>query len=125
MFVFDMFVNGIRGDQLPEEDEGLSESELEVYGIDWQGLRDEGILDSQRQNNPMTEGASSWVGHTGPPPDLSEVIVQPPVGTLSDDEASELGNAFSELIGSAEETDIVSLWVQALAYVRVLHSDVF
>ncbi|KAJ7670247.1 hypothetical protein B0H17DRAFT_1209474 [Mycena rosella] len=37
MFVFDMLVNGVRGNQLPV-DEVLNEEELEVYGIDWEGL---------------------------------------------------------------------------------------
>jgi hypothetical protein len=34
MFVFDMYVNGVRGDRLPPEEENLNEEELEVYGID-------------------------------------------------------------------------------------------
>ncbi|KAF8137807.1 hypothetical protein K438DRAFT_1639004 [Mycena galopus ATCC 62051] len=125
MFVFDMYVNGVRGDQLPQEEEDLGEDELEVYGIDWQGLRDDNILHSQAQNNSTTEGSSSWVGHTGPPPDLSQVIVQPPVGTLTEEEATDLYNSFSHLIGSAEDDDIILLWSQALAHVRVLYPDVF
>ncbi|KAF8130514.1 hypothetical protein K438DRAFT_1912022 [Mycena galopus ATCC 62051] len=86
MFVFDMYVNGVRGDQLPAAEENFDEEELEVYGIDWQGLRDDGVLRSQAQNNSHAEGSSSWVGRTGPPPDLSQVIVQPPMGTLTDEE---------------------------------------
>ncbi|EPQ50124.1 hypothetical protein GLOTRDRAFT_67157, partial [Gloeophyllum trabeum ATCC 11539] len=35
MFGFDMYVHGVRGDQLPEEN--LNEEELEVYGVDWEG----------------------------------------------------------------------------------------
>ncbi|KAJ7877930.1 hypothetical protein B0H14DRAFT_3083044 [Mycena olivaceomarginata] len=115
MFVFDMFVNGVRGDQLPPEEENLIDEELEVYGIDWQGLRDDGVLQSQAQNNPRSEGSSSWVGHTGPPPDLSEVIVQPPQGTLTADEITHF----------AEDADIISLWNHALTHVRVLYPNVF
>ncbi|KAJ6458548.1 hypothetical protein C8R45DRAFT_1056287 [Mycena sanguinolenta] len=63
---------------LPPEEEGLNEDELEIYGIDWQGLREDGILHSQAQNNPRDEGSSSWLGRTGPPNDLSQVDVQPP-----------------------------------------------
>ncbi|KAF8159047.1 hypothetical protein K438DRAFT_1441769, partial [Mycena galopus ATCC 62051] len=125
MFVFDMYVNGVRGDQLPPEEEDLGEDELEVYGIDWQGLRDDGVLHSQAQNNLSTEGSSSWVGRTGPPPDLSQVIVQPPVGTLTEQEATNLYNSFLHLIGSAHDGDIILLWNQALAHVRVLYPDVF
>ncbi|KAF8169970.1 hypothetical protein K438DRAFT_2061381 [Mycena galopus ATCC 62051] len=76
MFVFDMYVNGVHGDQLPQEEEDLGKDKLEVYGIDWQGLCNNNILHSQAQNNSTTEGSSSWVGHTGTPPDLSQVIVQ-------------------------------------------------
>ncbi|KAJ7830386.1 hypothetical protein B0H13DRAFT_2240639 [Mycena leptocephala] len=61
MFVFDMFANGVRGDQLPAEEENLSEEELEVYGIDWQGLHDDNLLQSQAQNNSTAEGSSSWI----------------------------------------------------------------
>ncbi|KAF8178684.1 hypothetical protein K438DRAFT_1604747, partial [Mycena galopus ATCC 62051] len=124
MFGFDMYVNGVHGDQLPQEEEDLGKDELEVYGIDWQGLHDNNILRSQAQNNSTTEGSSSWVGHTGPP-DLSQVIVQPPVGTLTEEEATDLYNSFSHLIGSAEDGDIILLWSQALAHVRVLYPDVF
>ncbi|KAJ7748259.1 hypothetical protein B0H14DRAFT_3096977 [Mycena olivaceomarginata] len=118
MFVFDMYVNGVR-------EENLNEEELEVYGIDWQGLRDNGVLQSQAQNNSMGEGSSSWVGRTGPPPDLSQVAVQPPTGTLTEEEVTELYSSFSHLFGSAEDPDIISLWTQALAHVRVLYPDVF
>ncbi|KAJ7813533.1 hypothetical protein B0H14DRAFT_3477833 [Mycena olivaceomarginata] len=64
---FDMLVHGVRGNQLPAE-EILSAEELEVYGIDWAGLRDDDLLASQRSNNPIAEGASSWVGQVGPKP---------------------------------------------------------
>ncbi|KAF8154326.1 hypothetical protein K438DRAFT_1910178 [Mycena galopus ATCC 62051] len=102
MFVFDMYVNGVHGDQLPQEEEDFGEDKLEVYGIDWQGLCNNNILHSQAQNNSTTEGSSSWVGHTGTPPDLSQVIVQ-----------------------LAEDGDIILLWSQALAHVHVLYPDVF
>ena len=125
MFVFDMFVNGVRGDQLPPEEEGLSMEELEVYGIDWQGLRDEAVLDSQHYNNPRTEDSSFWIGRTGPPSQLSVVTVEPPVGTLTEEEVEELAYRISGLIGSAHEPDVISLWLQALAHVRVLYPNIF
>ncbi|KAJ7254002.1 hypothetical protein B0H12DRAFT_1202352 [Mycena haematopus] len=125
MFVFDMFVNGVRGEQLPPEEEGLNDEELEAYGIDWRELRDDGILRSQAQNNPMSEDASSWVGRTGPPPDLSHVNVQPPAGTLTSDEVDDLLETFSPLLGHADDDSIVLLWTQALAHVRVLYPNVF
>nr|GAT43777.1 predicted protein [Mycena chlorophos] len=125
MFVFDMFVNGVRGDQLPLEEEGLSEEELEAFGIDWQEFRDEAILNSQHLNNSGLEGASSWIGRQGPPDDLSHVIVEPPADTLTHDEAAALYEHFSPLIGLAGDDNIIALWTQALAYVRVLYPDLF
>ncbi|KAJ6461309.1 hypothetical protein C8R45DRAFT_842160 [Mycena sanguinolenta] len=121
----DMFVNGVRGDQLPPDKENLDEDELEVYGIDWRGLREDGVLHSQAQNNPTSEGSSSWIGRTGPPPDLSHVDVQSPTGTLTEDKVAKLYHSFSDLIGRAEDENIVLLWTQALAYVRVLYPNVF
>ncbi|KAJ7217501.1 hypothetical protein B0H12DRAFT_1032097 [Mycena haematopus] len=125
MFVFDMFVNGVRGDQLPPEEEDLNDEELEVYGIDWRGLQEDDVLRSQAQNNSITEDASSWIGRTGPPPQLSHVNVQPPPGTLTQDEVDVLCESFADLIGRAEDENIVLLWTQALAYVRVLYPHVF
>ena len=70
-----MFVHGMRGDQLPEEE--LSK-ELEVYGVDWKALHDEQLLRSQTANNSQGEGWTSWVGQTGPLQHLNEVSVEPP-----------------------------------------------
>ncbi|KAJ7632351.1 hypothetical protein FB45DRAFT_866070 [Roridomyces roridus] len=97
MFVFDMLVNSIRGNQLPAE-EALSEEELEVHGIDWEGLRDDNLLASQRQNNTVSKGATSWIGRVGPPP-LAE--------------------------GSGQDDDCVAVWLSALAIARNLHPDIF
>lgn len=125
MFVFDMLVNGVRGNQLPEDD--ISEEELEVYGIDWEGLRDDALLESQRNNNPAAEGATSWVGRVGPPAlaDLSSVVVEPPPGTLGDAEVNDIYNAVQHLLGSADDDDCIAAWSIALSYVRVLRPDIF
>ncbi|KAJ7020748.1 hypothetical protein C8F04DRAFT_973698 [Mycena alexandri] len=126
MFVFDMLVNGVRGNQLPPEEE-MDEEELEVYGIDWAGLQDDTLLASQRANNSMGEGATSWVGRVGPPPlaDLSSVVVEPPAGVFEDGEDVGLYNAVVHLLGSADDEDCVSLWTHALAYVRSIRPDIF
>ncbi|KAJ7053160.1 hypothetical protein C8F01DRAFT_996937 [Mycena amicta] len=125
MFGFDMYVCGVRGDELPAAEEDLSEEELEVFGIDWQGLRDDAILESQRQNNPLDENSTSWLGRTGPPTDLSHVAVDPPIGTLTEEEVERLVEMAAPLMGSAENEDITALWSQALATVRSWYPDVF
>ncbi|KAJ7716847.1 hypothetical protein B0H16DRAFT_1666879 [Mycena metata] len=126
MFVFDMLVHGVRGNQLPE-DEVLDEEELEVYGIDWAGLRDESLLTSQRTNNPNSEGATSWVGRVGPPPlsDLSSVVVEPPVDVLEEGEDVELFNAVVHLLGTAQDEECILLRTTALAHARRIHPDIF
>ncbi|KAF8188498.1 hypothetical protein K438DRAFT_1907429 [Mycena galopus ATCC 62051] len=103
------------------------EEELEVYGIDWEGLHNDTLLDSQQRNNPSAEGATSWVGCIGPPAltDLSSVIVEPPPGTMGEDELITLYNAVQHLLGSADDNDCITLWLFALAHVRVVRPDLF
>ncbi|KAF7300300.1 hypothetical protein HMN09_00913200 [Mycena chlorophos] len=125
MFVFDMFVSGVRGNILPPEEENLTQEELELHGIDWDGLRDETLLESQQNNNPTDENDSSWVGQVGPPAELSEVIVDPPEGVFTDDEFAELVEMFSPHLGSPDPPDVIALWSFALAHVRVIRPDVF
>ncbi|KAJ7145457.1 hypothetical protein C8R46DRAFT_1167479 [Mycena filopes] len=127
MFVFDMLVNGVRGNQLPAEEEEMDEEELEVYGIDWAGLRDDTLLASQRANNSTAEGPTSWIGRVGPPPlsDLSSVVVEPPPGVFEDGEEVGLYGAVVHLLGSAEDEDCIILWTHALAYTRSLRPDIF
>ena len=65
LFIFDMLVHGVWGDQLPDKEE-LSTEKLEVYGVDWENLQDDKLLRAWRQNNPMDEEGSSWVGFSAP-----------------------------------------------------------
>ncbi|KAJ6600315.1 hypothetical protein DFH09DRAFT_901510, partial [Mycena vulgaris] len=126
MFVFDMLVNGVRGNQLPTE-EVLNEEELEVYGIDWPGLRDENLLASQRANNPTAEEATSWIGRVGPPPlsSLSSIVVDPPVGPLDETEQVNLYNSVVHLLGSAQDDDCILLWTTSLTHARYIRPDIF
>jgi hypothetical protein len=123
MFGFDMLVHGVRGDQLPEDD--LPEEELEVYGVDWEGLHDEQLLNSQRANNPLSEGSDSWVGRVGPPDHLNEVSVNPPVGPLLLHEVDALDQLLQQWMHSPDDADIITLWTHALVYVRVINNNVF
>ncbi|KAJ7200862.1 hypothetical protein GGX14DRAFT_371909 [Mycena pura] len=125
MFVFDMYAYGVRGDRLPPEEENLTQEDLESYGIDWQALREDNILQSQNLNNSCHESDSSWVGQVGPPAQLSHVLVDPPVGTLTEVETTELANMVSHLVGSSDEAVVYSLWTQALIYCRYLYPDAF
>ena len=47
MFGFDMLVHGLRGDRLSDSTkEDMADEELEVYGVDWEGLQNDRILES-------------------------------------------------------------------------------
>ncbi|KAJ7120403.1 hypothetical protein C8R44DRAFT_623637 [Mycena epipterygia] len=77
LFGFDTLVHGARGHALVDE---LPEEELEVYGVNWEGLHDDALLQSQRNNNRAESGWNSWIGRTGPPEHLNEVPIESPTG---------------------------------------------
>jgi hypothetical protein len=122
LFGFDMMVHGIRGDQLPED---LTEDELEVYGVDWEALRDERLLQSQRANNSGREGWSSWVGRAELPENLNEVVVDPPAQPLSSDEEQSLDSAIREWLQGSQDADTITAWQHGLANARSMYSDLF
>jgi hypothetical protein len=123
MFGFDMIVHGVRGFQLPEEN--MSDEELEVYGVDWEGLHDERLLESQRRNNQVDEGWSSWVGNLGPPDNLNEVLLESVDAPLLPQEVNSLDQYLSPWANSVEYADIVSAWSYGLAFTRRLYGNLF
>ena len=59
-----MFTQGVHGTQLPTtmiDTLSMSEEELEVFGVDWEGLCSDTLLQSREANNPSTEGTGSWL----------------------------------------------------------------
>jgi hypothetical protein len=123
LFGFDMFVHGVRGDQLPDSD--MTNEELEVFGVDWEALQDEHLLHSQQTNNSDVEGWTSWVGQVGPPANLSEVVVEPPTGPMHATEVQVLQANLEAWIGSPNDEDVVALWVHGLAFAHILYPNLF
>jgi hypothetical protein len=125
MFGFDMLVHGIRGDALPNDD--ISQDELEVFGVDWEALRDENLLQSQRDNNDPLEQPDTWLGRVGPPPNLNEVLVNAPQAeapfTLM--EIQSIDNAVSSWIGSGDDHSITQTWIHGLATAWNLRPGLF
>lgn len=122
MFNFDMLALGVRGDELGTL---MSEEELEIYGIDWDGLRDENLLQSHGLNNTSGEAATSWVGRTGPPPHLNEVRVEEPE---TPEYAGDLAAMISHNIGPINSNSIehhTQLWITGLACARVIAGNLF
>ncbi|KAK7016234.1 hypothetical protein VNI00_018935 [Paramarasmius palmivorus] len=121
-FGFDMFACGFRGDAL--QSLPMNEEELEVFGVDWEGLYDDQLLTSLRQNYTH-EGGNSWIGRQGPPPELTEVSCDPPPCSLSETQVAELGRYLEHLPRSSRRQDVVNLWTNALAYARLMAPGVF
>ena len=117
-------VHGVHGDQLLEE--VITEEEMEVYGVDWEGLNHDRLLQSQRENNHIQEGLSSWIGQTGPPQHLNEV----PVYTQSSDAlTSEELLGFSDTVrpwyGLPDNKSKLIAWSQGLGYARAVRNNAF
>ncbi|KAG6904985.1 hypothetical protein DXG01_005822 [Tephrocybe rancida] len=126
MFGFDMFVHGVRGSQLPQEEEPLSIEELEVLGVDWEGVRNDQLLHSLEANNSRHEPAGSWIGHSGPPEHLNEVRVEePPNGIFTKDELHYLDLTLSPFMRSSHDSDVIALWTWGLGLARAFRPDLF
>jgi hypothetical protein len=119
LFVFDSLVHGVRGDHLDLDE--MSPEELEVYGIDWAGLRNEQILASRDQNNDQSEDWTSWVGQSGPPPHLNQVTVDPSVAPVTSDDIQFINNAASPWINQPDDESRCLAWCYALNAARQLH----
>ncbi|KAF8164424.1 hypothetical protein BJ912DRAFT_863836 [Pholiota molesta] len=113
MFNFDMLVHGVRGSDLTEV---MSAEELEVYGIDWEGLRDDRILHSQQLNNDIEEGETSWLGHRGPPERLNEVLVDSPDMPFDENICQGLLERLRPWLGRADDESVILGWTHGLAY---------
>lgn len=136
LFGFDMFVHGVRGTPLGPDnrpaaepvyggDENLPLDELEVYGVDWEGLRDDVLLQSRDTNNPTTEPPTSWLGHTGPPANLSNVPVDAPESPFTEEELHGMTVALGPLGGGVSDGEVAQLWVEGLTLARYILPDHF
>jgi len=118
-----MLVHGVRGDNIEDM---MTEDELEVYGIDWEGLREDNIVGSQMLNNPPEEASSSWI-QPGPPPDLNlnEVRVDSPVPPPYEAQLREHLYGYFGVAEASDDESRTLLWIVALAFARQLSSEAF
>lgn len=122
MFVFDSLVNGVRGDDLHQF--AMTDKELEVFGVDWEGLQDETLLRTLRSHY-TDEGSGSWLGRRGPPPDLNEVAVNPPSVLLSHGQVNFLDQQLQHHIRLPREQEVIQLWIDALALATTMYPNEF
>ena len=114
-----MLVHGIWGDQLPDKEE-LSTEELEVYGVDWEGLCNDELLQAWRQNNPVDKDGSSWAGQSGPLANLNKLSVESPTGDLMQHKISPLDRVVEGWYKFVNDTSRISLWVQGPSCMRAM-----
>ncbi|EPS92568.1 hypothetical protein FOMPIDRAFT_1056746 [Fomitopsis schrenkii] len=76
MFGWDMCIHGVRGGQLAQQHNHLTPQELELYGVDYEGLMDDTLLQSREQNNTDNEGTSSFLGRIPPPDRINTITVE-------------------------------------------------
>ena len=112
-----MMVYGIHGDPLLEEE--INNEDIEVYGVDLEGLNDDQVLHSQRENNSTDEGSTSWIGQTGPPQNLNEVPVYPPSSdVLTSDELTGHAETVHLWYGCQGDKDRLLVWSHGLGYAK-------
>ncbi|KAF5331773.1 hypothetical protein D9758_018551 [Tetrapyrgos nigripes] len=123
MFGFDMFMHGFRGHDL-----NLNQAELEVYGVDWEALRSEGILRSQADNNPSQlheTGDSAFIEQTHLPTNLNFVHVEAPQGIMTPEQLYHLEASVSPWRGGGRLEDLQAQWLTALVCARSLCVNFF
>ncbi|KAJ3860300.1 hypothetical protein EV359DRAFT_49372, partial [Lentinula novae-zelandiae] len=106
MFVFDSLVNGVRGNDLDQFT--MADEELEVFGVDWEGLQDETLLQNLRMHYSH-EGSGSWLGRRDPPPDLNEVAVSPPSALLTQAQVIFLNQQLQHHVHLPREQEVIQL----------------
>ncbi|KAJ3742284.1 hypothetical protein EV360DRAFT_57760 [Lentinula raphanica] len=123
MWGFDQLVHGVRGNNL--ENFSMSDRELEDFGIDWEALEDEDLVQSLRGNYAHEEGASTWLGRHGPPLNLNEVQVDPPEGLMTIEDIEALESLLQQIPRTSVRDHVVDLWRTALTFVRAQYPNDF
>lgn len=123
MFGFDMYTNGLRGTELP-----MSAEELELHGVDWEGLQEDQVMESRRANNTADEGTASWVGQAGPPAHLNEVTVAdvvPPAAAADVNAAQVFEQEISEWLAAHGDVSVAEIWLHGMATARRYFGNMF
>ena len=123
MFFFSMLEDGPRGvsdgqrirdgDGDPGvEDEEVEDEDLATYGIDWDAMDDEQLMEHHYENNPPQLSNPFETA----PPTLSEVTCAPPSCPLSEEAVHQLDLHLSQGVDLTSHSMLVrrTVWVEAL-----------
>ncbi|KAH9835205.1 uncharacterized protein C8Q71DRAFT_710059 [Rhodofomes roseus] len=115
LFGWDMYVHGVRGGQLASDSERpLSEQELEDYGVDFEGLADDALLESREANNPQAEDVSSFLGRIPPPDRLNTITVETEDLDLPGEMIQGLQQLKDRVHDQADDETLIGLWTASL-----------
>ena len=123
MFFFSMLEDGPRGvsggqrirdgdgDQEVEDEESEDE-DLATYGIDWDAMEDEQLMEHHYENNPPQLRNPFETA----PPTLSEVTCTPPSCPLSEEAVRQLDFHLSQSVDLTSHSILLrrTVWVEAL-----------
>jgi hypothetical protein len=116
MFGFDSLVYGVCGDDIAEED-------LEGFGVDWEGLEDERLLQSRELNNSEPED-DTWSSR-GVPERLNTVQVESPTSPFSHDDTLFVDRAVSPWDGLTDDISMKQRWSTGLAVAHTRNPHLF
>ncbi|KAH9830557.1 uncharacterized protein C8Q71DRAFT_885632 [Rhodofomes roseus] len=115
LFGWDMYVHGVRGGQLASDSERpLSEQELEDYGVDFEGLADNALLESHEANNPEVEDVSSFLGRIPPPNRLNTITVDTDDLDWPRETIQVIQQLRDRVHGQADDGTLIGLWTASL-----------
>lgn len=119
-----MLTQGVRGDELPQEEE-IAEADLELYGVDWEGLGDDQILQSNEENNMEEPGVIQQAEQFVQPQHLNRVSLESPDHPFSDDQVVWLSGQLAQYQDMQNREHVLQAWGDGLVYARMLDPDRF
>lgn len=124
MFFFSMLQDGARGvhlANLPEPvDEPLAPEELDHYGVDWDALNDQNIMNHHRQHNPQEYPSAQNAFNR--PPSLSDVPCEAPDCPFTVEQLTALNTHLFLHCDLQSRSMVVrrQIWITALEYCDTL-----
>ncbi|TCD62111.1 hypothetical protein EIP91_007465 [Steccherinum ochraceum] len=123
MFFFSMLQDGARGIHLASApvpvDEPLRPEEMEEYGVDWEAINDDNLMNHHREHNPQDYSEfdaqnPTWTG----PTTMSEVLCEAPDAILTNEEIQALNAHLFQNCNLQSRSMVVrrQTWITALEY---------
>ena len=104
----------------------MTDEELEVYGVDWEALQNDRILESAQQNGRSDTNTTSWIGRVGPPDNLNEVSLSPPDAPSIVNSSAIFDATLTDWItAQGQNTSISSIWIYGLALAHTTYGNIF